>query len=115
MYPRPPQPPTHSGNEEFEEYPLNDTRFIEQRPVMQSPFIDVYPADRPRIQPYDSNQPLLRTTPPPVMPMPSPNNISYNDSAPGYYTVAPRRQPRRYKTSKSLSYFVVERQFICFF
>lgn len=119
MYPQPPQPPTHAGNDEFEEYPLNDTHFVEQRPVMQSPFTNLYPQEvPPRLQPYDSNQPLLpNPSPPPLMPMPYPEtnqypdlppHISYdintNGSSPGYYTNAPRRQPRRYKTSKLVHY-----------
>jgi hypothetical protein len=128
MYPQPPRPPTHNRNDEFEEYPLNDTGFIEQRPVMQSPFIEAYPPEerQPRLQPYDSNQPLLQTnpSPPPVMPMPMPypdNNrysvtppISYDGSSPVYYTNAPRRQPRRYKTSKLLVICLYSKQFICF-
>lgn len=115
----PPPIPSHTGDDEFDQYPLNDTNFVEQRPVMQSPFADPFSASveqnytveqhEPPMPTYDtSNQPLLNS--PPSMPMPQPFSPSptslgggggnENEAPPVYFTGAPRRQPRRYKTSK---------------
>ncbi|KAI7905099.1 chitin synthase 1 [Cokeromyces recurvatus] len=143
------QLPPHKEDEEFENYPLNNTNFVEQRPVMQSPFTDSYVVEEhtPPIPTYESSQPLLPHNnqsstampippqppssnmispfadgpfpfsdgPPPPLSMPSPfaehpmsppiidnnnNNNFGNESPPVYYTGAPRRQPRRYKTTR---------------
>lgn len=122
----PPPIPSHTGDDEFEQYPLNDTNFVEQRPVMQSPFADPFSASveqnytveqhEPPMPIYDtSNQPLLNNPPPMPQPFsenrypdtpPAPNGLggggSGNEAPPFYFTGAPRRQPRRYKTSKSV-------------
>lgn len=117
MYPPtgPPQPPSHTREEEFGQYSVNDTNFVEQRHV-QSPFSDSYPLEHsyaveihePPMPVYD-NQPLLQNN---AMPMPFSENVYsdpvkpeiYNEqietAVPTYFTGAPRRQPRRYKTSK---------------
>ncbi|KAI9486061.1 MAG: chitin synthase 1 [Benjaminiella poitrasii] len=135
------QLPSHAKDDEFEQYPLNDTSFVEQRPVMQSPFSDPYTVEEhaPPMPTYDSNQPLLPHNSHTSMPMPpaplssmqspfidGPSPYSEgplppplsspfldgpspppmmdpsfgNESPPVYYTGAPRRQPRRYKTTK---------------
>lgn len=119
MYPPtgPPHIPLHQHQDEHAEYPINDTSFIEHRPV-QSPFSDPYPLEQsytvethePPMPVYD-NQPLLY---PNAMPMPySDESIKpevYNEQVenvtPTYFTGAPRRQPRRYKTSKFLNQWI---------
>lgn len=129
MYPPPPtgppQLPSHLGSDdEYDQYPLNERDFIERTPVMQSPFSDPYPVEthEPPMPTYDS-QPLLQQNHP-IMPTamplpyannrystptsPPPNQDVFNDNnkfntegtTPPYFTGAPRRQPRRYKTSK---------------
>lgn len=112
MYPPtgPPHPPSHTSQDQ---YPLNDTNYVEHRPV-QSPFSDPYPLEQsytvethePRMPIYD-NQPLLQNN---TMPMPYPENDYsvkpevYNEHiehvTPTYFTGAPSRQLRRYKTGK---------------
>ncbi|KAI8979668.1 chitin synthase 2 [Mycotypha africana] len=118
----PPQPLPHLRDEEYDQYPLSETNFVEQRPVIQSPFVDPYPAveeHQPPMPTYDSSQPLLQnpTIMTPPMPQPYGNGSPYSESttlpipggyespmggraSPGFYTGAPRRQPRRYKTTK---------------
>jgi chitin synthase len=122
----PPQIPSHSRDDEYDQYPLNDTNFVEQRPAMQSPFADPYSASveqnytieqhGPPMPSYDtSNQPLLDSNQLPPMPQPFSEN-RYPESPPPplglniesevppfYFTGAPRRQPRRYKTSKLIN------------
>ncbi|KAL9548850.1 Chitin synthase, class 1 [Mucor bainieri] len=122
----PPPIPSHTGDDEFEQYPLNNTNFVEQRPVMQSPFADPFSASveqnytveqhEPPMPTYDtSNQPLLNNPPPMPQPFsenrypdtpPIPTGLggggNENDVPPFYFTGAPRRQPRRYKTTKKV-------------
>ncbi|KAI8636718.1 chitin synthase 2 [Parasitella parasitica] len=109
----PPPIPSHTRDDEYEQYPLNDTSFVEQRPVMQSPFADPFSAAidqsysvEQHEPPMPSNQPLLNHPPP--MPQPF-SEKRYPDTSPFppenetpsfYFTGAPRRQPRRYKTTK---------------
>lgn len=124
MYPRPsapPQLPSHSNSDnEYDQYPLNETNFVERQPVMQSPFSDPYPplessyhveTHEPRMPIYDS-QPLLSSNNTISMPMPDnrysniPNEQYNNDNDASFFTGAPRRQPRRYKTSKHILTFM---------
>lgn len=114
-------PPSQSDDEE---YALDETRFVERGLAPQSPFLDQYPntssysveTHEPPIMPLYDNQPLLNhDTIPMTMPMPMPipgrypnsmspvNPVVLNDSAenvPVFFTGAPKRQPRRYTTSK---------------
>lgn len=110
------QPPPGQKSE-YDQYPLQDTQFTNQPPITRSPFDDDrYPADNPPMH-YDQ-QPLLHNPPsyPPsnVYP-PHPGDSpypSYPGSSPSipqqfnppspnmHYGEAPRRQPRRFKTSK---------------
>lgn len=113
---------------EQDQFPLQDTQFSNQPPVTRSPFDDDhYPADQHMPQ-YD-HQPLLASGMAPTPPVgggyppvnnppypPSPGETSpypsYNSNSPTtpqfftppspnmHYGEAPRRQPRRYKTSK---------------
>lgn len=133
MYP-PPRPP-HGDEEDYDRYPLETTRFNEQQPVLhqQSPFEDSYTVEEhaPPIPVYE-DQPLLHNSQPiispqisPSIPMPSPGHSPYssvptnepypqyptadigdNGQQPVYFTGAPRRQPRRYKTSKKCLFFL---------
>lgn len=113
-------PPSQS---EDEEYALDETHFVERGLALQSPFLDQYPntssysveTHEPPIPLYD-NQPLLNHDSIPMsMPVPmsvsepyinpiSPMNpIVLNDNTenvPIFFTGAPKRQPRRYKTSE---------------
>ncbi|KAI9268533.1 chitin synthase 1 [Helicostylum pulchrum] len=114
-------PPSQSDDEE---YALDETRFVERGLAPQSPFLDQYPntssysveTHEPPIMPLYDNQPLLNhDTIPMTMPMPMPipgrypnsmspvNPVVLNDSAenvPVFFTGAPKRQPRRYTTTK---------------
>lgn len=119
------QPPPPGQKSEQDQFPLQDTQFSHQPPVSRSPFDDDhYPADQHMPQ-YD-HQPLLdsgmganpqyppvNNYPPPPSPGSSPypqyNTNSPVGGPPTYFTPpspnmhygeAPRRQPRRYKTSK---------------
>lgn len=118
------QPPPGQKSE-HDQFPLQDTQFSHQPPVTRSPFDDDnYPADQHMPQ-YD-HQPLLDSGVGPNLPYPPVNN-NYPPSSPGaspypqynsnspvggpptyftppspnmHYGEAPRRQPRRYKTSR---------------
>lgn len=105
---------------EHEQFPLHDTQFSYQPPVHNTPFGDTYQEEQP--QPFYDNQPLL--TSPPYPPVHRPPNPAVGSPYPPYqnpgppspgipgnlnplppsptmhYGQAPRRQPRRYKTSK---------------
>jgi chitin synthase len=121
------QPPPGQKSES-DQFPLQDTQFSNQPPITRSPFDDDhYPADQHMPQ-YD-HQPLLAsgmnqppTQYPPVNPPyppaspsspyppynaggapPSPNDVPQYFTPPSpnmHYGEVPRRQPRRYKTSK---------------
>lgn len=119
---QPPRIPSHNNSNE--EYPLNETNFVEHVP-QQSPFSDPYPLENsysvetiePRMPVYD-NQPLLSSNPtamPSPIPYPENNHFSTDNvyltpnppppfnqgnNDPAFFTGAPRRQPRRYKTSE---------------
>lgn len=115
---------------EHDQFPLQDTQFSNQPPITRSPFDDDhYPADQHMPQ-YDHQPLLASGMPPgppgppgypPVnnapyppspggaSPYPSYSNNSSSPTIPQYfnppspnmhYGEAPRRQPRRYKTSK---------------
>ncbi|CAO0802047.1 unnamed protein product [Mucor circinelloides] len=113
---------------EHDQFPLQDTQFSNQPPVTRSPFDDDhYPADQHMPQ-YD-HQPLLASGMPPgpgyppvnnppyppspgdTSPYPSYSNNSSSPTIPQYfnppspnmhYGEAPRRQPRRYKTTRQV-------------
>ncbi|KAI9314902.1 chitin synthase 2 [Dichotomocladium elegans] len=105
-----PPPPGHKA--EYDQYPLQDTQFAPQqvdradpfRSPPTDPFADPYidHHHQHQHQAYD-NQPLLRDAPsypssdtyqrPVFAAPPSPNM---------HYGVAPRRQPRRYKTTRKV-------------
>ncbi|KAK4510924.1 Chitin synthase, class 2 [Mucor velutinosus] len=114
---------------EHDQFPLQDTQFSNQPPVTRSPFDDDhYPADQHMPQ-YD-HQPLLASSMPPgppgyppvnnppyppspgdTSPYPSYSNNSSSPTIPQYfnppspnmhYGEAPRRQPRRYKTTRQV-------------
>lgn len=114
------QPPPGQKSE-HDQFPLQDTQFSHQPPVTRSPFDDDhYPADQHTPQ-YD-HQPLLdsHNQYPPAPPSNFPSSPGgspypqYNTNSPTggpptyfappspnmHYGEAPRRQPRRYKTSK---------------
>jgi chitin synthase len=130
MYPPgPPQRPPH-GEEEFERYPLETRFNEQQPVLQQSPFEDYVVEEHAPPLPVYEDQPLLQTSQPvmspprmsPSIPMPFPDHGPYssvptnepypqyppadmgesfgNNSPDMYFTGAPRRQPRRYKTSK---------------
>ncbi|KAI8354001.1 chitin synthase 2 [Blakeslea trispora] len=124
MYP--PPPPDHKA--EHDQYPLQDTQFSNQPPVSRSPFDDDhYPADQ-HMPAYDQ-QPLLASgmAPasypshpyPPGPPSPGGGMMSpypsyggesspatpqyFNPPSPNmHYGEAPKRQPRRYKTTRQV-------------
>lgn len=109
------QPPP-GQKQEYDQYPLQDTQFTNQPPITRSPFDDdQYPTDNTPMH-YDQ-QPLLNHPPYPpqnlypshpgdVSPYPTYTNSSpsipqhFNPPSPNmHYGEAPRRQPRRFKTS----------------
>ncbi|KAG0749821.1 hypothetical protein G6F57_002962 [Rhizopus arrhizus] len=107
---------------EHEQFPLHDTQFSYQPPVHNTPFGDTYQEEQP--QPFYDNQPLL--TSPPYPPVHRPPNPAVGSPYPPYqnpgppspgipgnlnplppsptmhYGQAPRRQPRRYKTTRQV-------------
>jgi chitin synthase len=114
-----------SNNPEQDQYPLQDTQFSNQPPVNRSPFEDPYPDEHgtPAHQPLLNSQTTVyppsgnfQNTPPyppyhnnnsssPVVPQD--NYVGFNPPSPNmHYGEAPRRQVRRYKTSK-VSFFIV--------
>lgn len=127
MYPEGPKP-------EHDQFPLQDTQFSNQPPVHRSPFEDPYPEDQPHFdkQPlltspaYPPTQYPTSPPPPnfpgsPAVQQPYPpfnNNPSpvspgvpayFNPAPPSpnmHYGQAPRRQPRRFKTSKNFSFYI---------
>ena len=115
MYPNPggPPPPPPGHKSEYDQYPLQDTQFAPQPVERMDPFADPYPDQQ---RPAYDNQPLLRDPPQPFYPpdnsfhqeqpqqpggSPSPRPAFVAPPSPNmHYGGAPRRQPRRYKTSK---------------
>ncbi|CEG66965.1 Putative Chitin synthase 1 [Rhizopus microsporus] len=123
MYPEGPKP-------EHDQFPLQDTQFSNQPPVHRSPFEDPYPEDQPHFdkQPlltspaYPPTQYPTSPPPPnfpgsPAVQQPYPpfnNNPSpvspgvpayFNPAPPSpnmHYGQAPRRQPRRFKTTRQV-------------
>ncbi|RCI01912.1 Chitin synthase, class 1 [Rhizopus stolonifer] len=88
-----------SREDEFEQCPLNDTDFLEVRPAVRSsgPYSIV--------PPMHDNQPLLH----PISTIPQPtlssemhlsSSMEKNNEPMYYMTRAPKRQPRRYKTTR---------------
>ncbi|CEP15640.1 hypothetical protein [Parasitella parasitica] len=110
---------------EHDQYPLQDTQFSNQPPVSRSPFEDDHYTVDQHTSHYD-NQPLLHSTGgvyPPVQnspyppspgvasPYPSYSNNSSSPTVPQYfnppspnmhYGDVPKRQPRRYKTTRQV-------------
>lgn len=121
MYPNHPPPPVPGHKSEYDQYPLQDTQFAPQPMDRGDPFADPYPAEHPQAQAAYDHQPLLRDNnmyPPP--PQPDPTYMAeqpspYPQYAPAspnmHYGGAPRRQPRRYKTSKFLVCSFIESSF----
>ncbi|KAF7728325.1 Chitin synthase, class 1 [Apophysomyces ossiformis] len=107
MYPSN-QPHTAEHKSEHDQYPLHETQFVPQQMDRGSPFADPYP-EEPQHAPgaYDS-QPLLNNPSQPPYPMPNtpPSNYPQYPPAPPspnmHYGEAPRRQPRRYKTTRKV-------------
>lgn len=112
MYNHRSPPPTH------DQYPMRETHFSPQPTDRRSPFVDPYEDHAPPAPTYD-NQPLLRqhATGAPMSPYAggggypqgagSPHaQFAPTGGMPGspamHYGEAPRRQPRRYKTSKCI-------------
>ncbi|KAI8889323.1 glycosyltransferase family 2 protein [Backusella circina FSU 941] len=115
------QPP---NNPEQDQYPLQDTQFSNQPSVNRSPFEDPYPdehnvpAHQPLLHSQTSVYPPSGNFPntPPVAPYPpyhnnnssSPivsqdNYVGFNPPSPNmHYGEAPRRQVRRYKTTRKV-------------
>nr|P87073.1 RecName: Full=Chitin synthase 1; AltName: Full=Chitin-UDP acetyl-glucosaminyl transferase 1; AltName: Full=Class-II chitin synthase 1 [Phycomyces blakesleeanus NRRL 1555(-)]BAA19857.1 chitin synthase [Phycomyces blakesleeanus] len=98
--------------QEHDQYPLHDTQFVPQQMDRNSPFADPYPEDQPPPSGYD-HQPLLRDNAPSYPPDPfgqpggyPPQSTMYPPQPMGppspnmRYGEAPRRQPRRYKTTR---------------
>ncbi|KAI7865034.1 chitin synthase 1 [Spinellus fusiger] len=95
--------------QEHDQYPLYDTQFAPQPVDRASPFADPYPEEQQGPKGYD-HQPLLRDNGP-VYPdpfaqsnyPPNPNYPANIPTSPGmHYGEAPRRQPRRYKTTRKV-------------
>ncbi|KAL1931482.1 hypothetical protein VTP01DRAFT_9625 [Rhizomucor pusillus] len=112
MYNHRSPPPTH------DQYPMRETHFSPQPTDRRSPFVDPYEDHAPPAPTYD-NQPLLRqhATGAPMSPYAggggypqgagSPHaQFAPTGGMPGspamHYGEAPRRQPRRYKTTKKV-------------
>lgn len=115
MYPTNPPP----GNSDHDQYPLN--QFTAHDMDRSSPFSDPYPQEAPGPGGFD-HQPLLHNPPMGFQPPPPPGGPpspfaepsphagfapspqvpgSYPPGSPNlHYGAAPRRQPRRFKTSK---------------
>ncbi|KAI9019533.1 chitin synthase 1 [Phycomyces nitens] len=99
--------------QEHDQYPLHDTQFVPQQMDRNSPFADPYPEDQPPPTGYD-HQPLLRDNAPSYPPDPfgqpgggyPPQQTMYPPQPMGppspnmRFGDAPRRQPRRYKTTR---------------
>ncbi|KAI9316417.1 chitin synthase 1 [Dichotomocladium elegans] len=97
MYPnQPPQPP-QGFKSEYDQYPVYDSQFAPAQPVDRATVVDPYAAHHPGG--YD-NQPLLRD-------IRQPYPADYPRFAPPspnlHYGGAPRRQPRRYKTTRKVT------------
>lgn len=116
MYPNNPPPPPGHQTPEYDQYPMQDTHFAPPQHVDRGdPFADPYPDHAAAPGAYD-NQPLLRGSPAPyprndeyfspgagagAPPSPQPEFPAFTPPSPNmHYGGAPRRQPRRYKTSK---------------
>ncbi|ORY91906.1 chitin synthase 2 [Syncephalastrum racemosum] len=117
MYPNnpPPPPPGHHQKSEYDQYPLQDTQFAAQPVDRGDPFADPYSEEHQQNMPVYDNQPLLNNPtgsfgyPPPGTPaapaspfqQPSPQ-MQPPPSPNMHYGGAPRRQPRRYKTTRKV-------------
>ncbi|KAI7851910.1 chitin synthase 1 [Circinella umbellata] len=118
MYPNPggPPPPPPGHKSEYDQFPLQDTQFAPQPVERMDPFADPYPDQQ---RPAYDNQPLLRDPPQPFYPSdnsfhqeqqpqqpgssPSPHAAFAAPPSPNmHYGGAPRRQPRRYKTTRKV-------------
>ncbi|KAI8376085.1 chitin synthase 1 [Radiomyces spectabilis] len=114
MYPSQHPPPGPTPKSEYDQYPMHETQFVPQPIDRNSPFADPYP-EEPAHQPgaYD-HQPLLRDNSAPSYQEPYPHHqpspvspgAVYPQFAPPSpnirYGEAPRRQPRRYKTTRKV-------------
>ncbi|KAI9496241.1 chitin synthase 1 [Zychaea mexicana] len=96
-------PPVHSKND-YDQYAMQETHFS-PRHGGGSPFADPFPVDnQPLLRPQHSGtgSPFMGHTPPP-MGSPRPQ-FGYQPGSPGnaHYGEAPRRVPRRYKTTRKV-------------
>ena len=101
-------PPTHHKSE-YDQYPMHETNFSPRPGDRGSPFADPY-MDPPMQRNNFDHQPLLQQPASPYVGG-SPRPVQFMPGSPNpRYGEAPRRQPRRYKTSKlsfSITWLVV--------
>lgn len=96
-------PPTHHKSE-YDQYPMHETNFSPRPGDRGSPFADPY-MDQPPMQRNNfDHQPLLQQPASPYVGG-SPHPVQFMPGSPNpHYGEAPRRQPRRYKTSKFFTF-----------